>query len=184
MAANSINKVIGSEFIANIPTEEVFTMPHKDRVNGIVYASKPLNYQGTLIDGFSIEFKDGKAIKVHASDNQEVLENLIKVDDGACMLGEVALVGYDTPISKSGILYYNTLFDENASCHLALGKAYPTCIEGSDDLNTEELSKLGVNDSAIHVDFMFGTKDLSVIGVKKDGSQVVIFEDGNFIKGE
>ncbi|MGL5020850.1 MAG: aminopeptidase, partial [Mycoplasmatales bacterium] len=131
MAAESLNNVLKNTFIANMPTEEVFTMPHKDKVNGKVYASKPLNYQGALIEDFWIEFKDGKVVDLDAKKNKETLEKLVKVDEGACMLGEVALVSYNTPISMSNVLFYNTLFDENASCHLALGKAYPTCIKDS-----------------------------------------------------
>ncbi len=181
-SAESRNKVRNIPFVANMPSEEVFTMPHKDQVNGIVYSSKPLNYQGNLIDKFSVEFKDGRAIKVNAEQGQEVLEKLIAVDDGAALLGEVALVSYESPISLSNILFYNTLFDENASCHLAFGKAYPTCINDSAGKTISELQNLGVNDSAIHVDFMFGTDDLEVEGVLKDGTVIPVFKKGNFVE--
>ncbi len=170
----------GDMFIANMPTEEVFTLPHMHGANGIVYASKPLNYQGNLIDNFMLEFKDGKVVNFSAESGEEVLKNMLDADEGAKMLGEVALVSYDTPISLSNILYYNTLFDENASCHLALGRAYPTCLKNSESMNEEELRAAGVNDSAIHVDFMFGTREMKIIANMQDGSQKQIFENGNF----
>lgn len=170
----------GENFIANMPTEEVFTLPDCLGVNGIVYASKPLNYQGNLIEDFMLEFKDGKVINVKAKKGQEVLENLINVDEGAAMLGEVALVSYDTPISLANILFYNTLYDENASCHLALGRAYPTCLKDGTKMSAEELKKAGANDSAIHVDFMFGTRKMQIVANLEDGTRKQIFEDGNF----
>ncbi len=168
------------KFIANMPTEEVFTLPHKTGVNGKVYASKPLNYQGNLIEDFMLEFKDGKVVKVNSQVNEQVLKELISVDEGASYLGEVALVGYNTPISQSNILYYNTLFDENASCHLALGRAYPTCLEGSAQMTESELEAAGVNDSAIHVDFMFGTKAMNIVATLNDGTKMQVFKEGNF----
>ncbi len=170
----------GEVFIANMPTEEVFTLPHRHGANGVVYASKPLNYQGNLIEEFMLEFKDGKVIKVDAKKGKDVLEQLVAVDEGASMLGEVALVSYDTPISLSNILFYNTLYDENASCHLALGRAYPTCLKESEGMTEEELRNAGVNDSAIHVDFMFGTREMVIMANLADGSSKQIFDNGNF----
>ncbi len=170
----------GEVFIANMPTEEVFTLPHRHGANGVVYASKPLNYQGNLIEEFMLEFENGKVVKTDAKVGKEVLEQLVSVDEGASMLGEVALVSYDTPISLSNILFYNTLYDENASCHLALGRAYPTCLKDSEQMSEEELINAGVNDSAIHVDFMFGTREMKIVANLIDGTSKEIFEHGNF----
>lgn len=169
----------GVEFAPNIPTEEVYTMPDRNGADGVVFASKPLVYQG-LIEDFSLVFKNGKVVDFKAKKNEKMLEELLKTDEGASFLGEVALVPYDSPISKSGILFYNTLFDENASCHLALGKAYPTCIKDGENMDSVTLVKAGANDSIMHEDFMIGTKDLSVIGVTHDGEEVQVMKDGNF----
>lgn len=170
----------GYEFVANMPTEEVFTMPHRDGVNGIVHSSMPLNHNGNLIDGFWFRFEKGTVTDFGARVGYETLKEMLDMDEGAKRLGEVALVPYDSPISNLGILFYNTLFDENASCHFALGKAYPTCIAGGTDMGKEQLLAAGVNDSLIHVDFMVGTKDLSIVGVREDGTEVPVFVDGNF----
>lgn len=170
----------GIEFVANIPTEEVFSMPHKYGVDGIVYASKPLNYGGTLIEDFSITFKDGKIIDFSAKSGYEALENLVSIDEGAKYLGEIALVPFDSPISNLGILFYNTLFDENASCHLAIGQAYSSCIQNGDKLSSEEMEEVGMNDSLTHVDFMFGTSDLSIVGYEENGNCENIFINGNW----
>ncbi len=172
----------GERFVANIPTEEVFSMPHRDRVNGLVYASKPLNYNGNVIEDFWFKFKDGKVVDFDAKKGREILENMLNMDEGARHLGEVALVPYDSPISNTNRLFFETLYDENASCHLALGKAYPTCIENGDKMSEDELKKRGVNDSIIHVDFMFGYKDTEIVGVRQDGKEVLIFENGNWAK--
>ena len=171
----------GIEFVANMPTEEIYTLPDRNRVNGVVYASKPLNYNGNLIEGIRLELKQGKVVKASAAKGQEVLEQLLAMDEGASHLGEAALVPYDSPISSSGILFYNTLFDENAACHLALGKAYPTCIQGGEKMNSVELAQHGVNDSLIHEDFMIGTSDMEIDGVKADGTLVPVFRQGNFV---
>lgn len=168
-------------FNANIPTEEVFTMPDRYHIDGIVYSSKPLAYNGKVISGFNLTFKDGVVVDYKANDNLDVLENILNTDKGTKSLGEVALVPYDSPISKSNILFYDTLFDENASCHLALGACYPTTVKGGENLTTEELYKLGGNDSMEHVDFMFGTSDLSVVGETYDGQMIDVFKDGNFV---
>lgn len=170
----------GTYFVANMPTEEVFTMPHKYGVNGIVYSTKPLNYGGKLIDEFNITFKDGKVIDYDARLGKEVLKDLFDIDEGAMHLGEVALVPYESPISKSNIIFKNTLFDENASCHFAFGKAYPTNIENGPDMNDEELDAHGVNDSLTHVDFMVGSKDMDIVGETENGEKINIFKDGNW----
>lgn len=170
----------GHEFIANMPTEEVFTAPKRDGVNGRVVSSMPLNFNGSLIDGFELTFKDGKVVDYSAKVGYEQLKRLLETDEGASYLGEVALVQYDSPISNMGILFYNTLFDENASCHLALGKAYPVSIKGGDQMDQATLLANGINDSITHEDFMVGTKDLSIVGVKASGEKVQVFKDGNF----
>lgn len=170
----------GVEFIANMPTEEVFTLPKKTGVNGKVVSSKPLNYNGNLIEKFCLTFKDGKIVDYKAEKGNDVLKTMIETDEGSCYLGEVALVPHDSPISNSNILFYNTLFDENASCHLAIGAAYPVCIKDGENLSQEELEKLGVNDSLVHEDFMVGTKDLEIIGITDSGKEIPVFLNGNF----
>jgi aminopeptidase len=170
----------GLEFIANMPTEEVFTLPKKTGVNGTVVSSIPLNYNGNLIEQFSLTFKDGKIVDFYAKKGYEILKKLIETDEGSCYLGEVALVPQDSPISQSKILYFNTLFDENASCHLAIGKAYPVCIKNGDNMDQKELKQLGVNDSLVHVDFMIGTEDLEIIGTTAAGVEIPVFIKGNF----
>lgn len=169
----------GLVFCANIPTEEVFSAPKFDDVNGVVFASKPLVLGGNIVDGFKLELKDGKIVKATAEKGQEFLENELSVDEGASFLGEVALVPYDSPISNSGILFYNTLFDENASCHFAFGTAYP-CVKGGQEMSPDELKAAGLNHSITHVDFMVGTSDLSITGTTKDGKEIPIFINGNF----
>lgn len=171
----------GVEFIANMPTEEVFTLPKKTGVNGKVVSSKPLNYNGNLIEDFSLTFKDGKIIEYSAQKGQEILEKLIETDEGSHYLGEVALVPFDSPISNSNILFFNTLFDENASCHLAFGKAYPVCIKDGSDQDKDTLAGRGVNDSLVHEDFMIGTADLSITGITQSGETVSVFKNGNFV---
>lgn len=163
-----------------MPTEEVFTLPHKNGVNGVVYSTKPLNYGGNLIDGFRLEFKDGKVVNYEAKSGEKILGDLLDTDEGAKHLGEVALVPYSSPISQSNIVFYNTLYDENASCHLAFGKAYPTSLENGEDLSDEELESAGVNNSLIHEDFMIGSKDLSIVGESHNGEKVQLFKDGEW----
>ena len=170
----------GIEFIANMPTEEVFTLPKRTGVNGTVVSSKPLNYNGNLVEEFSLTFKDGKIVDFKADKGYDILKSIIETDEGSHYLGEVALVPHDSPISNSNILFYNTLFDENASCHLAIGKAYPVCIKNGENLGDQELLKLGVNDSTVHEDFMVGTEDLQIIGITEEGKEVPVFENGNF----
>lgn len=178
-AAGSINSK-GRRFVANIPTEEVFTMPHKDGINGVVYSTKTLNNSGTIIEDFVLTFKDGKVVDVKAKVGEEVLKSLIDTDEGARSLGEVALVPFNSPISNTNILFNETLYDENASCHFALGKAYPSCIKNGVNLSDDELKALGVNDSLIHVDFMVGDETLNITATTHDGRVVQIFKDGNW----
>lgn len=170
----------GIEFIANMPTEEIFTMPKRDGVNGRVVSSKPLNYSGSLINNFALDFKDGKVVSFEAEEGYDALKGLLDTDEGASHLGEVALVPFDSPISNSNTIFYNTLYDENASCHLAFGKAYNLTIEGGKTMSTEELMTKGGNDSLVHVDFMIGTKDLNITGIAFDGTEAPIFADGNW----
>lgn len=171
----------GYRFLPNLPTEEIFTAPDNRVAEGIVYATKPLNLSGTLVEDFWIRFKDGKAVEVGAKKGEDQLKELISRDEGACRLGEVALVSVKSPINTSGLIFYNTLFDENASCHLALGAAYPTCVEGGVDMNDEELKAHGINDSQIHDDFMIGDETLSIVGIDKDGKEHQIFKNGDFV---
>ena len=168
------------EFNPNMPTEEIFTMPHKHQVNGKVVSTKPLSYQGVLIENFYFIFKDGKVVEAKAEKGQEALDSMLSVDEGSKMLGEVALVPYHSPISESNILFYNTLFDENASCHLALGNAYSMNIKDGTITPEEQLKPLGYNSSLIHVDFMIGTSDLSIKGVLQDGQVIDVFLNGDF----
>ncbi|RQD68087.1 MAG: aminopeptidase [Tindallia sp. MSAO_Bac2] len=171
----------GIDFIANMPTEEVFTLPHRDGANGRVVSSKPLPYNGNLIEDFSLTFQNGEVIDFSAAKGYETLKGLLETDEGSLRLGEVALVPHDSPISNSGILFFNTLFDENASCHLALGKAYPVCLKDGNKMTPEELASAGVNESLVHEDFMIGTSDMNIVGIRKDGKEISIFKDGNFI---
>ncbi len=165
---------------ANVPTEEVFASPNKYEVDGIVYSSLPLNHNGSLVDEFYIEFEKGRVVNYGAEVGYDVLKSIIETDEGAHYLGEVALVPYDSPINNTGILFYNTLFDENASCHLAIGRGFNECIENGLSLTKEELEEKGINSSLTHVDFMIGTSDLSIIATLEDGSEFVVFENGNY----
>lgn len=167
-------------FIPNMPTEEIFTAPDRNNINGRLKSTKPLSYNGVLIDGMDLTFKDGKVVEFSAEKGEEALAMLLKMDEGASYLGEVALVPFDSPISNSNTIFYNTLFDENASCHFAFGKAYPTNVEGGEKMSDEELVANGINDSAVHEDFMVGSSSLSIIGIAEDGSEFEIFKNGNF----
>lgn len=170
----------GLKFIANMPTEEVYTTPKFNDVNGIVFSSKPLSYAGNLINNFSLNFKDGKVIDFTAETGGDVLEELLNTDEGSRHLGEVALVPYNSPISNSNIVFFNTLYDENASCHLALGASYPCCIKDGEKLSNEESKSAGANISLTHVDFMIGSKDTNIVGIKANGEKVQIFKNGNW----
>ncbi|GGC97217.1 aminopeptidase [Thalassobacillus devorans] len=170
----------GIPFNANMPTEEVFTVPHKYGVNGQVSSTKPLNYGGNLIDDFTLIFKDGKVVDYKAGQGEATLKHLLETDEGSTRLGELALVPNESPISQSGLIFYNTLYDENASCHLALGKAYPNSLKGGSDMNEEELDKHGVNDSLSHVDFMMGSGELDIDGVLEDGTTEAVMRNGSW----
>ena len=171
----------GVRFVANMPTEEVFSAPLRTGVDGVLAASRPLVLNGNIVSGIRMTFKDGRITEVHADEGEEILKKAIEIDEGAHYLGEIALVPHDSPISKSGLLFFNTLFDENASCHFAFGEAYPACVKGGDDLSVEELIKRGINaQSSTHVDFMVGTADLRIVGVTQDGCEVTVFDKGNF----
>lgn len=172
--------LLGHQFMANMPSEEVFALPKKYATHGKVVATMPLSYQGTLIEDFSIEFEKGKVVKVRASKGQDVLEKLISMDQGSAYLGEVALVSYDSPIRQSGILFYNTLFDENASCHIALGDGIKEGIEGFEKMNDEQLEKIECNRSMNHVDFMIGGPDLLIEGTTIEGDKITVFKDGHW----
>lgn len=172
----------GKEIIVNFPTEEVFTSPTYDSANGIVYSSKPLAYQDNLINNFWIRFKDGIVIEYGAEEGEEVLKNIISSCKNSNRLGEVALVEYNSSISQSELVFYETLYDENATCHLALGAAFPECIKDGTKLSRAELDKFKLNDCQNHVDFMIGTPDLKVVGITQKGEEITIIENGNFIK--
>jgi len=170
----------GIYFNPNIPTEEVFTSPMKGEAEGIVYSSRPLAYNGSLIENFWIRFEGGKAVEVGAEKGEEVLKELIAMDEGAAYLGECALVPYSSPIRESGLLFYNTLFDENAACHLALGRGFTNLLKNYESITEEEAHKMGINDSIVHEDFMIGTDDMSITAVTADGRTVAIFENGEW----
>lgn len=170
----------GTSFVANMPTEEVYTMPSKYGVNGYVSNTKPLAFQGNIIDHFKITFENGKIVKTEARVGAELLQELTKADEGSRYLGEVALVPHESPISASNILYYNTLFDENASNHLAIGEAYPTCYEGGSALSKEQLEEKGINTSITHEDFMVGSGEMDIDGILPDGTVEPIFRNGNW----
>jgi aminopeptidase len=165
----------------NIPTEECFTTPHKDRVNGTVRASKPLSHQGTLIENIAVRFEDGRIVEATATAGEDVLNRLISTDDGARRLGEVALVPHSSPIAQSGVLFWNTLFDENAASHIALGQAYSTCIIGGEKMDAEQLAALGANTSLIHVDWMIGSGEMDVDGVAADGTVEPLMRKGEWV---
>lgn len=177
----SDDTVEGVSFQANMPTEEVFTMPHRNKVSGRVVSSMPLSYQGSLIKNFSFTFRQGQVVEYTAEEGLETLKMLLEADEGSRYLGEVALVPYTSPIRQSGLLFYSTLFDENASCHLALGSAYPSNMKDCLEMDRQQRAERGFNDSVSHVDFMFGTEDLLVVGQRDDGSRMTLFEKGVWV---
>ncbi|HEY4554183.1 MAG TPA: aminopeptidase [Bacillaceae bacterium] len=177
--AGSINEK-GHEFMANMPTEEVFTVPHKDEVSGYVSSTKPLSYGGNIIDEFTITFENGRIVDVKAKEGEDILKRLVETDEGSHYLGEVALVPFNSPISQSNILFYNTLFDENASNHLAIGSAYAFCLEGGKTMSQEELAKHGLNSSITHVDFMIGSSKMNIDGITETGEAEPIFRNGDW----
>jgi aminopeptidase len=170
----------GIPFTANLPTEEVFTIAHKDRADGVVRSSKPLSYGSTLIEGFSFTFEQGRVVKITADRNADILQRLLDTDDGARRLGEVALVPHSSPVSQSGLLYYNTLFDENAASHVALGNAYKFTLGGGNEMGDEEFEQAGGNRSAIHVDFMIGSAELDVDGILQNGAAEPLMRSGEW----
>ena len=170
----------GIEFIANVPTEEVFCAPHRERVNGTVYGTKPYVYNGQLIEGWHVTFKDGKVVEHGAEKNASLLAELLSTDENSNRIGEVAFVPASSPINRSGVLFFNTLFDENAACHIAFGAGYPTNIKGGSAMTRAQLMEKGLNDSAIHEDVMIGAPDTHITGTTKDGQEVTIFVNGEW----
>ena len=184
MGGRSVSSRFDIDFVANMPTEEVFSAPHREKAEGVVNASKPLSYAGTLIEDFQITFEGGRVVDVKAAKGEAVLKNLIETDEGSTRLGEVALVPHSSPISASGILFYNTLFDENASCHLAVGKAYRPCIVDGVKMSDEEFMAAGGNDSLTHVDFMIGSDKMDIDGVTESGEVEPIMRAGELAFGD
>ena len=179
-AGGGAQLVDGTWYFPNMPTEEIFTSPNCDRAQGIVYSALPLSYQGGLIDRFWVKFENGRAVDCGAEQGQDLLQSILDVDEGAHHLGEAALVPHASPIAQSGILFYSTLYDENAACHLALGKGFPECVEGGLEMDEDALIAHKINRSSTHVDFMIGTADLSIDGILADGTAVPVFRDGNW----
>lgn len=178
--AGSEDTLSGVTFQPNIPSEEVFTTPMRGKAEGVVVSTKPLSFQGQLIEDFSLEFHEGKVVRVQAAQNQALLERMIAMDEGAAYLGECAFVPKDSPISESGVTFFNTLFDENAACHLALGMGFDNCLQDYDRYTKQERQDMGVNDSVIHVDFMIGCDDLEITGIAATGEEVPIFRNGTW----
>lgn len=170
----------GNYYNPNIPSEEVFISPKRGEAEGVVYSTMPLSYRGELIENFYIRFENGKAVEAKAEKNEELLNELINMDEGSAYLGECALVPYDSPIRNSGILFYNTLFDENAACHLALGEGFSSSIVGNEEMTLEQCREKGINKSIVHEDFMIGSADLDITAKTRDGKSVQIFKDGNW----
>lgn len=179
-AAGCESTLGGVVYNPNMPTEEVFTTPKKGEADGIVYASKPLSYMGQLIENFCMEFKDGKVIAVMAEKNEALLQRMVEMDENASYLGECAFVPVSSPINQTGLIFYNTLFDENAACHLALGRGFDNCIKDYDQYTKEERMAMGVNDSVIHVDFMIGCETMNITGITADGEEIAIFRNGTW----
>ena len=170
----------GIYYQPNIPSEEIFTSPMKGEAEGIVYSAKPLSYNGQLIENFSVRFEGGKAVEVHAEKGEEALRSILSLDEGSAYLGECALVPYDSPINNTGLLFYNTLFDENACCHLALGRGFTNLYPEYEKYTEEEIHSFGINHSLSHVDFMIGSEDLNIVGITEDGKEIALFKDGNW----
>lgn len=171
----------GAEFVANMPTEEIFTAPHRARVDGVVRATRPLSHGGQIIDGFSMRFEDGVAVHAEADSGEEALQQILDTDEGARRLGEIALVPASSPISRSGLLFFNTLFDENAASHIALGRAYAYTVQGGPEMDPDEAQGAGMNDSLVHVDYMIGSGEIDVDGVHEDGAREPVMRAGEFV---
>jgi aminopeptidase len=180
VSAVQMSSLTGAEYLPNMPTEEIFTTPFAGKAEGTLVSSKPLSWNGGIIDNFSITFEKGRAVSCHAQKGQDLLEFMLGMDEGAARLGEVALVPFESPINECGFLFYNTLFDENAVCHVAVGRGFPEVLKDGEKISPEERKERGINDSMIHVDFMVGTRDLMIRGVRADGSETVIFENGTW----
>jgi len=178
--ANEVGYLDGVNFVANMPTQEVFSSPDFRTANGKLVASMPLVRNGTIIDKFELEFKNGELVSYKAEQGEETLKSIVEMDKGMSRLGEIALVDYNSPIRQSNVLYYETLFDENASCHFALGRAFPACYENGNSMTEEELERVGLNKSSSHVDFMVGTKDLQIEAITHNGDRLIIFKDGKW----
>jgi aminopeptidase len=172
--------VDGTYFFPNMPTEEIYTTPHRAQADGVVYSSMPLVYNGNIIDRFSLRFEHGRVTECQAEQGLELLQSIFAIDDGASSLGEVALVPWTSPIRQAQMLFYSTLFDENASCHLAVGLGFPDCCEGGTEMSDDELLAVGVNKSATHVDFMVGTHDMDIVGIRADGTETTVFIGGEW----
>jgi len=180
LGGGEINHINNTFYNPNIPSEEIFTSPLKGQAEGIVYSSKPLSFQGQVIENFSVRFEKGRAVEVHAEKNEDFLKQVIETDEGASYLGEVALVPFESPVNQTGILFLSTLYDENAACHLAFGLGFTSLIRGYEKMSKEEIESFGINDSALHLDFMIGTEDLSITGKTDDGKSVEIFKNGTW----
>lgn len=178
--AADINRVNGAAYVPNMPTEEVFISPMKGKCEGRLVATKPLSWSGNLIDGFEVEFTNGRVSGCKAKQGEEILKKMFAMDNGASMLGEVALVPKESPINRSGLLFMNTLFDENACCHVAVGEGFQEVIEGAENMTLDKIHALGVNDSIIHVDFMIGSDDLDITGICEDGTEIPVFRNGTW----
>ncbi len=176
------NSTGGVPFLANIPTEEVFTAPHRARAEGVAKSSLPYVYNGNLIEGITVYFKEGRAVEATAEKGNDLLQQMLRVDEGATHLGEIALVPASSPVKQTGLLFYNTLFDENAACHMAFGAGYPTTISGGGEMSRPQLAEMGLNDSLIHEDIMIGTPGMAVTGTTKSGAEVRIFQAGNWAR--
>ena len=179
-SAGDVNHLNQAFFVPNMPTEEVFTSPMRGECEGRLVSTKPLSRSGQVIDHFTVDFKDGRVVDCHAEVGEEVLKKMFAMDEGASMLGEVALVPKESPINQSGLMFYNTLFDENACCHVAAGRGFSEVIDGFMDMTDEEIYAKGINDSMIHMDFMVGSDDLHIVGIREDGSETDIFLDGTW----
>lgn len=179
-SAGDINHVNHAPYVPNMPTEEVFTSPMKGKCEGRLVSTKALSWSGQLINNFTVDFKNGKVVDCHAEQGEDTLRKMFAMDEGASMLGEVALVPKESPINQSGLMFYNTLFDENACCHVAVGRGFSEVLDGFMDMSDDEIHSKGINDSLIHVDFMIGSDDLHIVGIRSDGSRENIFVDGTW----
>jgi aminopeptidase len=176
-----VTSEIGIGFTPNLPTEEIFTLPHRERTEGVVHSSKPLNYSGTMIENFSLTFANGRVVKVAAEKGETLLRKLIETDDGAGRLGEIALVPYSSPVSRSGLLFYNTLFDENAASHIAVGRGYKFSLQGGEKMSNEEFAMGGGNNSLVHEDLMIGSDKMDVDGITAIGAREPLMRSGEWV---